>query len=149
MRAFPILAVLFACAVPARARPACEAPSAPEELKLPGYTPTRKTPACALRVDAAYARVKKEADAFLEAQRRIFQDVIKVLDIQNGVECEPSARAYDALRRRQSAAVLKALAEELGDALGPCGTVIAPPPPAPVPDEGAPKHDLPPMLEPI
>ena len=149
MRRFLILALFALCAVPARARPACAAPSAPPDLKLPSYAATRKTPACALRIEAAYTRVQKEADAFLEAQRLIHQNELKILDIQNGVACEPTARAYVALQRRQYAAVLKALNEELSEGLGPCGVVAVPPEPAPETDEKAPKPDLPPMVEPI
>ncbi|MFI5346313.1 MAG: hypothetical protein ACHQ51_08060 [Elusimicrobiota bacterium] len=149
MRAILILAAFALCAAPARARSACAAPSAPETLKLPAFTPTRKTSACGIRVEAAYARVQKDADAFLEAQRSLQQAVARVLDIQNGVACEPTTRSYAALRRQQYAAVLKALTEELGEGLGPCGLVTTPSESAPEPDESAPKRDLPPMLEPI
>jgi hypothetical protein len=155
MRALVILAViaaLAAAASPAAARPACAAPAAAVDLKLPAFTPTRETPACARRIEAARAQVQKDADAFNEAQKRIDLDMKKILELQNGVACEPSARAYVALRRRQTAAVLKALAEELSEGLGPCGLVAAPsePEPAPETEPGQPlKQDLPPMLEPI
>ena len=150
MRALVILAVLAACAAPVRARAVCAVPSAPAELKLPGYTKTRDTPACARRVEAAYAAVQKDADAFLDAERAIFKDVTKILELQNGAACEPSARSYISMRRRQYAAVVKALAAELVEGVGPCGLVAPAVSPEPAPDsDEAPKQDLPPMLEPI
>jgi len=150
MRALVILAALAAWAVPVQARSACAVPAVPVELKLPSFATTRETPACARRVEAARAHVQKDADAFNEAQKRIAIDVQRILEIQNGVACEPTARASVALRRRQFAAVLKALSEELSEGLGPCGRVDAPAAPEPEPEPGdAPKPDLPPSVEPI
>ena len=154
MRTFLILSavILFSSAARAKPAPACVAPAPAPELKLPAYTVTEKTAACDRRIDAAFAHTGKKLETFLQAQRRIHEDVAAGLDLQGGVACSEVARAYASLLSRQYAAVVKVLYSELRDEVGHCALVLpfAPTPRVPDSDETpVPEPVNPGMIEPI
>jgi hypothetical protein len=154
MRVFPTLALVLLAAVVAHADPTvvCGTPGALPELKLPAYTVTEKTAACDRRIEAAFARAGKTLEAFTLAQRRVLQGVSDIQELQDGVACGETLKAFTTLRARQYAAIVKVLSARLRDDVGRCAIVLkfAATPAEPAPDETpVPEPVNPGMIEPI